>query len=423
MTKDICCDDFVRTTALSRRRFLGAMAAAGTTAVATSVFGEAVLQASFGAVPGGNVLVVLSFRGGVDGLGLVVPHGDPAYYAARPSIAVPRTSLLAADAMFGLHPELAPLQWLWDGGELAAVQAVGLPQPNRSHFSAMEEIEDADPGSTLRQGWVNRMVGLDAGATAVDAVHIGSATPPTLVEGPTPTLATMRLADIRLAGAEGSWGDRRRSQLRTMWGGTTGPLAVAARSALATEQKLQPVEGQSYRPTVAYPTEWPGTDLSAALQDAAHLIKSDMGTEVVSVDFGSWDMHDGYGTLAAGEMQLMAGSFARSVDAFLRDLGDLRSRVTLVTISEFGRRVAQNGNKGLDHGWGNMMMVMGGGVRGGQYYGQWPGLAAGKLVDGDLRVTTDYRQVLGEIVHRRFPDKDVTQVFPGVAYNPLGLLA
>jgi uncharacterized protein (DUF1501 family) len=107
----------------------------------------------------------------------------------------------------------------------------------------------------------------------------------------------------------------------------------------------------------------------------------------------------------------------------MRDLGDLRSRVTLVTISEFGRRVAQNGNKGLDHGWGNMMLVMGGGVRGGQYYGQWPGLASGNLVDGDLQVTTDYRQVLGEVVHRRFPDKDVTQVFPGVSYAPLGVLA
>ena len=423
MNASTCCDDFLRTTALSRRRFLGAMAAAGTTAVATSVFGEAVMQASFGATaPGGNVLVVLSFRGGVDGLGLVVPHGDPAYYTARPSIAVPAARLVAADAMFGLHPGLAPLQWLWDAGELAAVHAVGLPQPNRSHFSAMEEIEDADPGSSLRQGWVNRMVGLDPGATAVDAVHLGSSTPPTLVEGPTPTVATNRLADIRLAGSDGTWGSRRRGQLQTMWGSGTGPLAVAARSALATEQALALVGAQPYQSSVVYPTDYPMTDLSAALKDAAHLIKSDVGTEVVSVDFGSWDMHDNYGTLAAGEMQLMARSFALSVDAFLRDLGDVRSRVTLVTISEFGRRVAQNGNKGLDHGWGNMMLVMGGGVRGGRYYGQWPGLGSGNLVDGDLRVTTDYRQVLGEVVHRRFPDKDATSVFPGVAYDPLGVL-
>lgn len=423
MDKATCCEDLARTTALSRRRFLGAIAATGTAAVATRIFGDAVMQASFGAETGGNVLVVLSFRGGADGLGLVVPHGDPAYYSARPSIAVPAAELVAADPMFGLHPGLAPLQWLWDGGELAAVHAVGMVRPNRSHFEAMEEIEDADPGSSLRQGWVNRMVGLDASPTAIGAVNLGTATPPALIEGATPTVAAGRLADIRLAGSDGRWKDRRRAQLRLMWEGTDTPLAVAAASAFDTELALEPVAGAAYQPAVPYPIDRPASDLGNALKDAAQLIKSGMGTEVISVDFGSWDMHDGYGTLASGAMQEMARAFADSVDAFMRDLGDLRSRVTLVTISEFGRRVAQNGNKGLDHGWGNMMLVMGGGVRGGRYYGQWPGLGAGKLVDGDLQVTTDYRQVLGEVVHRRFPDKDVTQVFPGVSYNPLGVLA
>lgn len=423
MDKATCCEDFARTTALSRRRFLGAMAATGTAAVATRIFGDAVMQASFGAETGGNVLVVLSFRGGADGLGLVVPHGDPAYYTARPGIAVPATQLVAADAMFGMHPGLAPLQWLWDGGELAAVHAVGMVQPNRSHFEAMEQIEDADPGSSLRQGWVNRMVGLDPNPTAINAVNLGNATPPTLIEGSTPTVAMGRLSDIRLAGSDARWKDRRRAQLRLMWEGTSTPLAVAAASAFDSELALEPVAGAAYRPTVPYPTDHPASELGTALKDAAHLIKSDMGTEVISVDFGSWDMHDGYGTLASGSMQEMARAFATSVDAFMRDLGDLRSRVTLVTISEFGRRVAQNGNKGLDHGWGTMMLVMGGGVRGGRYYGQWPGLGAGTLVEGDLQVTTDYRQVLGEVVHRRFPDKDVTQVFPGVSYDPLGVLA
>jgi uncharacterized protein (DUF1501 family) len=420
--KNNCCDEFRHARALSRRRFLGGVAAAGATAATTSLFGQAVRQASFGSV-GGNVLVVISFRGGIDGLGMVVPHGDAAYYSARPRIAVPKASLLAKDAMFGLHPNLSALQWLWDAGEMAAVQAVGMARPNRSHFSAMEQIEDAAPGSTLRQGWVNRMVGLDAAPVATDAVHLGSATPPTLVVGPAPSVATGELGDVRLSGSDGGWEARRRGHLMTMWGRGDDPMSAAARSALDTVSTLGAVAARAYEPEVGYPTGWPATDLSNALQDTARLIKADIGTEVVSVDYGSWDMHDGYGTPEWGEMQSMTRAFAQSVSAFLEDLGPLRSRVTIVTISEFGRRVAENGNQGLDHGWGNMMLLIGGGVRGGRYYGRWPGLGASSLVEGDLQVTTDYRQVLGEVVHKRFPDKDVSEVFPGISYQPLGILS
>ena len=418
-----CCDDYRRAGDLSRRRFLGGVVAAGAMATTTSLFGQAVRQASFGANPDGNVLVVISFRGGIDGLGMVVPHGDPAYYSARPKIAVPASRLIAKDGMFGLHPDLAPLQWLWDEGSFGAVQAVGMPVPNRSHFAAMELVEDADPGSPLRQGWVNRMVGMNAGGTAVDAVHLGDSTPPTLVEGPAPTVATDGLDDIALSGSSHGWEARRRSHLGTMWDGADTPLAAAARSALATVKTLAPIGRQSYTSTVPYPTAWPGTGLSEALKDSAKLIKSGIGTEVISIDFGSWDMHADYGTLDYGDMQNMTRSFAQCLDAFMRDLGaELRSKVTVVTISEFGRRVAENGNRGLDHGWGNMMLVLGGGVKGGQYHGRWPGLGTVNQVDGDLQVTTDYRQVLGELVHKRFSDKDVTAVFPDVSYDPIGVL-
>jgi uncharacterized protein (DUF1501 family) len=174
---------------------------------------------------------------------------------------------------------------------------------------------------------------------------------------------------------------------------------------------------------VTYPSDSHAADLAAALKDTARLVKADLGTEVVSIDFGSWDMHDNYGTLEWGEMQRMIDAFARCVDAFMQDLGSWRSRVTLVTISEFGRRVAENGNRGLDHGWGNMMLLVGGGVKGGRYYGSWPGLGTSNLVEGDLKVTTDHRQVLGEVVQERFPTKDVTKVFPGVSYSALGIIA
>jgi uncharacterized protein (DUF1501 family) len=418
-----CCEDYARAAGLSRRAFLGGMAVTGAGAVAASMFGDALLQASFGATTGGNVLVVISFRGGIDGLGMVVPHGDPGYYAARPRIGVPSASLVAKDAMFGLHPHMAPLEWLYNHGELAAVQAVGMSQPNRSHFLAMEEVEDADPTSSVRRGWGNRMIGLDADVLPNEGVNLGSSITPTMLVGPAPSLAAGSLGQITLAGAEGDYAARRRHQLQTMWASAPGPLGAAGRSALDTVARLKSVATATYVPTVPYPDQWPAADLSAALKDTAQLVKADVGTEVVSVDYGSWDMHSGYGTVSAGGMQSMVAGFAASLDAFLRDLGALRSRVTVVTISEFGRRVSENGNHGLDHGWGNMMLVAGGGVVGGRYYGRWPGLGSGSLLDGDLAVTTDYRNVLGEIVTSRFPGRSIGSVFPGLTYRPLGLMA
>jgi uncharacterized protein (DUF1501 family) len=420
-----CCRDYESAARLSRRRFLTGMAATGATAVTTSVFGDAFRQAAFAATTGGNVLVVISLRGGIDGLGMVVPHGDPGYYSARPTIAVPRSSVVCADSFFGLHPKMAPLQWLWDSGELAAVHAVGLAVPNRSHFSAMEEVEDADPGTTTRQGWVNRMIGLDTRSDPQEAVHLTDSILPTMLSGPAPALAASRLDQISLVGAEDHdvWSRRRRTQLDRMWAGGSDALYGAYRSAARTVDLIAPAAQQKYAPAagVTYPRAWPATDLSDALKDTAQLIKADVGTDVVSIDFGSWDMHSDYGTTAYGDMQNMVQGFAGVLDAFMRDLGDLRQRVTLVTISEFGRRVKENGNRGLDHGWGNMMLAMGAGVKGGRYYGSWPGLGTGS--DDDLQVTTDYRNVFGEIVARRFPDRSLAEVFPGLSYSPVGLMS
>lgn len=425
-TEPRCCRDFARAATLSRRRFLLGVAGASTAGVVTSVFGDALRQSTFADTAGGNVMVVLSLRGGIDGLGLVVPHGDPAYYAARRSIAVPAPSLVAKDGFFGLHPEMAPLEWMFTGGELAAVHAVGLSVPNRSHFLAMEEIEDADPASDERRGWVNRMVGLNAGAAPTEAVHLTSSIVPAMLAGPSPTLAASRLKQVSLSGTDRDdiWAARRRQQLDMVWGSADGPLGTAGRSALDAVDRLAPVVATPYTPSngVTYPTSWPASDLSAALKDTARLIRADIGTEVVSIDFGSWDMHSDYGTLEWGSMQSMVAGLAGALNAFLRDLGGLRSKVTVVTISEFGRRVAENGNRGLDHGWGNMMLLMGAAVKGGQYYGQWPGLADGSLIDGDLRVTTDYRDVLGEVVTSRFPDRSIGAVFPGLSPRPLNLM-
>jgi uncharacterized protein (DUF1501 family) len=273
------------------------------------------------------------------------------------------------------------------------------------------------------------MIGLDDRSDPTEAIHLTSSIVPTALSGPAPALAANRIEQISLVGAEKTdeWSRRRRRQLDLMWrGGRGSAVHDAYRSAVRTVDVLAPVARKEYSPAVSYPRQWPAADLSDAMRDTAQLIKSNVGTEVVTIDYGSWDMHSDYGTLEWGEMQSMTGGLAGVLDAFMRDLGPLRSKVTVVTISEFGRRTRENGNRGLDHGWGNMMLVLGGGVRGGRYYGTWPGLGSGQDgvdMDGDLEVTTDYRTVLGEVITRRFPDRSISSVFPGLSYSPLGLMS
>jgi uncharacterized protein (DUF1501 family) len=412
------CDDFQA----GRRRFLkGSLGAAGTLAV-TAMFGDVFAQVAYGAETGGNVLVVLSLRGGADGLSMVVPHGDPDYAPARPRIAVPAGQLLAADPVFGLHPAFAPLLPLWNTGRFAAVQAVGLPQPNRSHFAAMEAVEDADPGSAERRGWINRMVGLVGTANPAEAIQLGTPMAPTSLYGSAPTLAADRLRDLQLSGSgDPAWRRRQEDSLTRVWGSVGGALGRGARSALATTGTFSALASSPVAPQNG--ASYPSGGLGTALAETAALVRAGLGTRVVTLDYGSWDMHTSMGTVSSGQMRNRVDEMARALAAFFTDLGALGDRVTVVTLSEFGRRVAENGANGLDHGHGNCVLVLGGGVRGGQYYGTWPGLADGRLVSGDLAVTTDYRSVLAEIVGARFPTVSLPALFPGFAAQPLGLMA
>ncbi len=415
-----CCRDFTRSR-LTRRSLLQGAAAVGGGMAVTQMFGDALMQATFAGTPGGNTMVVISLRGGIDGLGVVVPHGDPAYYKARPTTAVAASALLCADPMFGLHPAMAPLEPLWRSGELAAIQATGLRVANRSHFSAIEEVEDAAPGSDTRSGWINRMIGLGPRNGTLDAVQLGMNFPTTALVGPNPTLATQDLDGLLIPGLDGRV-TQRYGSLQSAWASATGPLANGAREAVAISkgpgQKLKSMA----ETTTPYPTVWNATPFAEPLKNAAKLIKANIGTDVIAIDAGNWDLHTGYGTLSWGSMQSNVSGFAQALAAFMSDLGALRSRVTVVTISEFGRRVQENGSQGFDHGWGNMMLVAGAGVKGGQYYGSWPGLGTESVIDGDLKVTTDYRNVLGEIVAKRFPDRSVSALFPDLAIAPLGVM-
>ncbi|MBO9521867.1 MAG: DUF1501 domain-containing protein [Nocardioidaceae bacterium] len=404
---DDCCEEYA---GLSRRGLLrGALGVAGVSA-ATSMFGATFLQTAYGATrPVPRVLVLLSLRGAADGLSLVVPHGDPAYYAARPRIAVPAANLLAKDAFFGLHPRLAPLLPLWNAGKVAAIHATGQPVVNRSHFDAMEKLEDANPGSSQRVGWINRLVGRDGYHHPLQAVGFGMSSPIGALYGPEPTVTATSMDAIALSGADAR--GRRTSSIRTLWGTAGGPLGSGARSALATIADFAPAKRVPARGGYA------NDDLGSALSSAARTIKANIGAEVIAVDHdGGWDMHTDLGTLDRGRMIGAAGSLATSLAAFFADLGTWASRVTVVTVSEFGRRVKENGNQGLDHGYGNVMLVLGAGVKGG-YYGSWPGLT--NSLDADLPVTTDYRSVLAEVVSKRL-GASTAQVFPGFAPEPVG---
>ncbi|WP_309650555.1 DUF1501 domain-containing protein [Nocardioides sp.] len=413
-TADGCgCRDYD----LTRRSLLRGAGVAGAAGVTTSLVGDVLTASVFGAEPRGNVLVVLSQRGGVDGLSMVVPHAESAYYAARPSTAVPVGRLLHRDATFGLHPSLAPLSPLWRSGGFAAIHAVGLPAPNRSHFEAMEELEDADPGSRDRVGWLNRLIGALRQDELFEGVAVGSNVLPTSLIGPEDGLALSTPNSLATPYAGTALGTSVKRGLTEMYGTGGRPVQEAGRQALALARR----GGRYTEAAQEGPRQgavYPGSPLGASLRDAAALIRSGLGVRAIAVDSGGWDHHVNVTGLMTSGLADLSGSLS----AFFADLGRESSRVTVVTVSEFGRRLDENGSGGVDHGYGNAVLVLGAGVRGGRYYARWPTLSPGRQVEGDLAVTTDYRHVLGEIVRARFPSVDSSSVFPSAGYRRTGFM-
>jgi uncharacterized protein (DUF1501 family) len=362
------------------------------------------------------VLVVLSLRGAADGLSLVVPYKEQAYYDARPRIAIPSASVLMPGDRFGLHPKLEPLVPLWKAGKVAAVHATGLPAPNRSHFSAMEELEDADPGSSKRVGWLNRLVGTRDHHSPLQGIGMTSGPTPTELVGPVPLMTAPNVKALAIAGDDqyDPTGKRRRS-LSTMWGTDKSALGSAVRSTLQATTDFGPVTT-----TADNKATYGDSDLGHALSEVARVIRGNVGVEVLTVDQGDWDMHTGLGTLEWGQMIQNADDLATAIAAFFADLGDQADKVTLVTLSEFGRRVAENDNYGLDHGYGNVMFVAGAGVSPGYHCREWKPLGTG--LDADVEVTTDYRSVLAEVVSKVFGSSPAA-VFPGFQPETVGVMA
>lgn len=404
---------------ISRRSFLKA---AGTAGIVAGLATEGMFtRLAFADTPyAGDVLVVLSFRGGMDGLQAFVPAGDPAYLMQRPTIAIPQGSLLPMGGIFGMHPAMASLKPFYDAGDFGVVQAVGMAEPNRSHFSAMEEMERAAPGSSLRTGWLDRVLGLRDPGQPFQATQMGSNTAAAAFLGPAPELAMYSIDGFGLSGVNDSeLASRWDPALRAVHEGApdviTAP-ALTALDALSTAASLG--SAGSYVP--ANGAVYQDNGLARALRDVARLIKGGVGLQVAAIDYGDWDMHEGQGQFTDGAGGWMYGhltELSNALAAFATDLGGLMNGVTLVSLTEFGRTVHENGSGGTDHGYGQAVMLLGGGVKGGTVHvNGWPGLAPNQLLDGDLKAKTDYRNLLAEVLEKRCgaSASNINDIFPGI---------
>lgn len=413
-----CTCDHEETGGFNRRSFLKRAAGAGAVAGLASQ-GLATKFAFAAGSNRGDVVVVLSLRGGFDGVNAIVPTSEPRYNVLRPNVGIPQSKLLQLDNNFGLHPALQPLKKYWDNGSFGVVHAVGMESPTRSHFQAMAEMERAAPGTSLRSGWLDRTLGLREAGTAYRGVQVGMNMPSVAFNGSVPELAFLSVDSFTLAQVDsGSDRERWRKALLGMNADAPSAMAAPARTALNAIGSAYRMQREGYRARSG--ADYPNTELGKAMQDVARLIKSDVGLQIAAVDFGDWDMHAGMGSVGSGWLRSHLSQLARTLDAFAKDLGPTMSKVTVITLSEFGRRLKENGSGGTDHGHGQAVLMLGGGVRGGQIHGDWPGLAEQDLVDGDLAGTTDYRAILAEVLEKRCGAGSLSSVFPNLPAARVG---
>ena len=394
---------------MNRRVFLKS----GAMAMLSLGFAPSFLGRAAAAVASRRKLLIAIFqRGAVDGLNMVVPHGEADYYRLRPTIAIPRPGgdpeacAIDLDGFFGLHPSMAPLKPLWDNHSLAIVHACGSPDNTRSHFDAQDYMESATPGlKATRDGWLNRYLQVSSDERNPLRGVAVTRTMPRSLEGGAPALAIGSVDEFGVRGMGAAF--------EAEYDSASDPLLRSAgRDAFAAMRTLRQTGSAQYRPATG--ADYPQTPFGKALAEIARLAKADVGLEVAFTEVGNWDHHVNEGSVT-GQIATRLGEFSRGLAALAADLGDRLADTVIVTMSEFGRAVAENGNRGTDHGHGNAMLVIGGGVNG-RVHGNWPGLADERRFEGrDLAVTTDFRDVFTEIVatHMGVSRDGVSQIFPG----------
>ena len=369
-----------------------------------------------------KILITIFQRGAVDGLNTVVPHGESEYYNLRPTINVPKPNqadgAIDLDGFFGLHPSLKPLEKFWQSKQMAIVHSVGSPDNTRSHFDAQDYMEAGTPGvKSTRDGWLNRVLQTqkEDKISPFRAVSMTAQIPRTLI-GRAPTVAMTNLADFAInagaytgavqGGFEGIWQQKSQDGL-----GNTGKETFEAVNFLkqANPSQYKPENGARY----------PNIPFAQSLLQIAQLIKANVGLEAAFTDTPglNWDTHANEGG-ARGQIANLLNGFGQSIVAFATDLGKRMDDVVILTMSEFGRTARENGTRGTDHGHANQMFVIGNSVKGGKVYGDWKGLANDKLYEGrDLDVTTDFRDVFGEIAYKHLGNKNLDKIFPNYSAN------
>jgi uncharacterized protein (DUF1501 family) len=363
------------------------------------------------------IIIAIFQRGAADGLSIVVPFGDPNYYSARPQIAIPQPqrgdpeAAIDLDGFFALHPALAPFKPLYDAGHLAIVHAVGSPHNTRSHFDAQDYMESATPGDkNTSDGWLNRYLQAKeiSRTSPFRAVAFGPVLPRTLMG----QASAIAMTDIASFSVHGGQDDSQPARgFEALYGQRfTDILQDTGKETFEAVKMLNTVNPQQYQP--ANGVNYPRSTFGQALLQTAQLIKADIGLEVACMDIGGWDTHANQGA-ARGQLALRLQEFGQGIAAFCRDLGDLMRNVVVLTMTEFGRMVRQNGSGGTDHGHASCLFVLGGRVKGGKLYGKWPGLAPEELYEGrDLALTTDFRDVFGEVAAHHLGVSDLGMIFP-----------
>lgn len=390
---------------LSRRQLLRGAAAAGVSATALAATPRVAASAT------GHSLVIVMLRGGLDGLHAIVPTSTGHYHDNRLRTAVPRHDLIDLGGGFGLHPALRPLAEFYRSGDLAPVVAVGSPLDSRSHFDQQAMLDLAMPGQLDHPtGWLGRHLSLVSGTGVLRGLSNGSRLAASLRGAPRSTaLDALDRFEIPFVDEDSP------VEAAFLAAAGDGPFGAAAQDALAIS-KL--VTGRT-TPLADTSTSYPETTWGGQFADTARLLRSGIGVEVAVLDLAGWDTHVFQGA-STGRLADRLADLGRSLAAFLHDVRDLGDRVTVVVASEFGRRVQENGGGGTDHGRGGIAFVAGRGIRGGRVHGDWPGIGDGDLADGDVRVTTDIRDVFGEVLDRRV-GTDLGRVFPDHDHRPVGL--